>query len=284
MDLEPPPPGAHPFWWQAAPRPQQPGPQQQRVKLQPFWENSPEEWFGLAEAQFELAGIFGDRARFINVLGCLPEHIVRAINDLLRPPSPPDAYAQLRRRLLASHGLTEYQRLEKLTSTQGLGGQKPSEMLAVLVQLCPAGEATTRLFRFLFLQRLPRELRILLSEDVDTPLHALAARADVLWSHNSGSTGAVAAVAVEQETPAACVAAVQPSSRGRGGGHRGRGGGQKGRGGGSRGAAANGAAPRDAASQAPVDFARAGTGLCHYHFCFGDRATKCTPPCNWQGN
>jgi hypothetical protein len=285
MDLEPPPPGAHHhqqqrhFFAPAAPV------APPRIKLQPFWEASPDEWFGLAEAQFELAGIFSDRVRFINTLSALPEHIVRSINDLLRPPSPPDAYNQLRRRLLASHGLTEYQRLEKLTASQGLGGQKPSEMLAALTQLCPAGEAGTRLFRFLFLQRLPRELRILLSEDVDSPLHTLAARADVLWSHNSGSSGSLAAVAVstgDSDGPSPILAAVQASDRGRGGNQRGRNSGPRGRGGASRGGTSAAAAtPRD---QAPVDFARAGTGLCHYHFCYGDKAKKCTPPCAWQGN
>ena len=76
------------------------------LDLQSFWVNSPKEWFFMAEASFELAGIVGQRPRFLNVLTALPEHVVRSITDLLRPGAPADLYTQLRRRLLAPHGST----------------------------------------------------------------------------------------------------------------------------------------------------------------------------------
>ena len=295
MDLEPPPPGVlPPFWWQPPARQQQPVPQQQqRVKLQPFWVSSPEEWFSLAEAQFELNSVYADRTRFMNVLGALPEQVVRSVNNLLRGLTPPDAYTQLKGRLLASHGLTEFQRMEKLVSTQGLGGQKPSELLASMLQLCPAGEGDTRLFRFLYLQRLPRELRILLSEDAASPLHALAARADVLWSHNSSRGSGMLAAAVSaadaEEEPGQVATVRSGGARGARGGRGGRSGraGRKSNRGNQRGqpaASGGGGAAQD--GQAPVDFARAGSGLCHAHFVYGNKAfpDRCVQPCNWQGN
>jgi hypothetical protein len=41
-----------------------------------------------------------------------------------------------------------------------LGDMKPSVMLAEMLEYCPAGESTTSVFTYLFLQRLPREIRI----------------------------------------------------------------------------------------------------------------------------
>jgi hypothetical protein len=53
----------------------------------------------------------------------------------------------------------------------------------------------------LFLQRMPRELRIILAEDAVSELQQLAARADVLWTHHGGAGGGpvVAAVSPNEE-------------------------------------------------------------------------------------
>jgi hypothetical protein len=139
----------------------------------------------MVEGQFILRNITQDNLRFYYVLGALPESAVRGLGDLMRGPPPPDAYQQLKTRLLAAHTLTEFQRMDKLLSAQPLGGQKPSDLLHELVQFCPEGESQSKIFRYLFLQRLPAELRIILSEDVDSTLPVLAARADQLWAHSA---------------------------------------------------------------------------------------------------
>jgi hypothetical protein len=104
--------------------------------------------------------------------------------------------------------------MEKLLAAQALGGQKPSGMLHDLVQFCPDGEAQTRIFRFLFLQRLPMEIRIILAEDRDSTLAALAARADQLWAHSTRQQHDAAVNAEGHET----IAAVSSSHHSRGGG------------------------------------------------------------------
>jgi hypothetical protein len=60
---------------------------------------------------------------------------------------------------------TEFQRIDKLIFAQPLGGQKPSDLLNELVQYCLEGESQSKIFRYLFLQRLPAKLSIILSED-----------------------------------------------------------------------------------------------------------------------
>jgi hypothetical protein len=76
--------------------------------------------------------------------------------------------------------------MEKKLAAQALCGQKPSEMLhGHLVQFCTEGESQTRILRYLILLRLPTEIRMILAEDRDSTLPALAARADQLWAHST---------------------------------------------------------------------------------------------------
>jgi hypothetical protein len=256
------------------------------VKLPVFWPNNPEDWFGLAEAQFHVRRVVDDTDKFYHVVSLLPEPVVKMVSDLIRTrPPPDDAYVQLRARLLASHTLTEFQRIEKLQRISSLGGQRPTEMLADLVQLCPTGETGTKLFRIAFLQRLPRELRVILAEDTTSTLPALAARADLLWAHNSlqphDQGYAVAAIPPpDGEAPVAAVAS-QQQPRG-GGGNRGfrqRGG--RGRGGNNGG----GSQPAGQMNPSgPLANARTASGLCNAHWKYGDQAWACKQPCTWTGN
>jgi hypothetical protein len=191
------------------------------LKIPPFWASKTEAWFGMVEGQFILRNIMQDNLRFYYVLGALPESAVRGLGDLMRGPPPPDAYHQLKTRLLATHTLTEFQRMDKLLSAQPLGGQKPSDLLHELVQFCPEGESRSKMFCYLFLRRLPAKLRIILSEDVDSTLLVLAARADQLWAHSARrphAAAAVNAIAEDSSQEETTVAAVAGQTFGRGSG------------------------------------------------------------------
>jgi hypothetical protein len=250
------------------------------VKLPSFWLAAPEAWFGVAEAQFELRHVADERTRYYHVLAALPEVTVRAIADLVGGPVPEDAYTQVKPRLLATHALTEFQHLEKLLQLQQLGAQRPSELLADMLQLCPAGESATKFFRMLFLQRMPRELRIILAEDAVSELQQLAARADVLWTHHGGAGGSPMVAAVspveEPDGEASTVAAV--------GGNPPRGKAWKWHG--KPGRARGGRQPpnQDGGGPAPPDGGKQRVWLCSQHYQNGKGALSCTPPCAWPRN
>jgi hypothetical protein len=267
-----------------------PPPQQHpHLKIPAFWASNPEAWFAMVEGQFVLKGVTQDTMKFNHVLGSLPETAVRGLGDLMCGPPPEDAYTQLKAQLLAAHTLTEFQRMEKLLALQALNGQKPSDMLHDLVHFCPDGKAQTRFFRYLFLQRLPTEIRIILAEDRDSTLAALATRADQLWAHSTRQPHDAAVNVVLDEEGHKTVAAVSSSHHSRGG-RRGRGcGGQsrpfRGRGsGGAPPASTAAAAPADSNPNAPSKLARQSSGLCRFHWQFGDKANSCRSPCFWQGN
>jgi hypothetical protein len=174
------------------------------VKLPPFWTANPQAWFASAEGAFQLRNIADERSRFFNCLHALLEATVCLIADLVEAdPLPENPYTELRRRLLAAHQLTDIQRVEQLFNLPPLGSQKPSELLAKMLRLCPRGQENSAFFNCLFLNKLPRELRILLSEADMADKQALGARADLFAAHNSKQAhdvvAAVAAVSLSDQ-------------------------------------------------------------------------------------
>jgi hypothetical protein len=83
-------------------------------------------------------------------------------NLLEADPLQANPYSELRRRLLPAHQLTDIQRVEQLFNLPSLAAQKPSELLAEMLCLCPRGQENNAFFNCLFLNKLPRKLRILL--------------------------------------------------------------------------------------------------------------------------
>jgi hypothetical protein len=188
------------------------------VKLPPFWTANPRAWFTRAEGAFRLRNIADEESRFFNCLHALPERTVSLIANLVEAdPLPANPYAELRRRLLAAHQLTDIQRVEQLHNLPPLAAQKPSELLAEMLRLCPRGQENNTFFNCLYLNKLPRELRILLSEADMADKQALGARADLFAAHNSKQAhDVVAAVAAspssEQKGEDTTVAAVRPGA------------------------------------------------------------------------
>jgi hypothetical protein len=134
------------------------------LRLPSFWCNAPHSWFTMAEAQFRLRNITEDNDRYLCLIAALPREAFHLVAYLVeRDDQPADAYAQLRAALLTSHTMSDYQRVELLSRLEPLGGRKPSDLLAVMLELCPRGHETSPFFGYLFLQRLPREIRVLLA-------------------------------------------------------------------------------------------------------------------------
>jgi hypothetical protein len=150
------------------------------VKLPPFWTVNLRAWFTSAEGAFRLRNIADEESRFFNCLHALLEMTVSLIADLVEAdPLPANPYTELPRRLLATHQLTDIQRVEQLFNLPPLGAQKPSELLAEMLRLYFRGQENNAFFNCLFLNKLPRELRILLSEA------EMGARANLFAAHNS---------------------------------------------------------------------------------------------------
>ena len=148
-----------------------------------------------------------------------------------------------------------------------LGGRKPLELRANMWELCPADQHYNIFFAVLFLQRLPRDIRVLLTHEDHSDLRLLAAKADCLVAFGGG-TDTVAADTAAFDPQESLVAALpgknkhiqqqrsnkqqkkQPSLR----------------------------PNKEKFPTAPATLARDSAGLCFYHWRFGDNANNCTTP------
>ena len=170
------------------------------VVLPPFKTSRPAAWFSQCADLFRMRGVHDQRDMFAlcyNVLGDEQQAMVDDIAEAL--PRPVDAFIRLRDRLVASHSLDVGQRVAQLLELPALGGQRPSALLAHMRQLCPPGEEQTEIFRQLFIQRLPAQVRLQLAEDRHSPVQALAARADTLMAnHSYGAVAAVKALSIAE--------------------------------------------------------------------------------------
>ena len=229
-----------------------------RVRLPAFWTGAPRQWFAAAEAQFRTYGVVDSVDRFNVAVAALPESVARHAAYILEEPPLYFPYEELRHHLTSHHELTDFEKVEKITTGEPLGARKPSEMLAAMMEFCPRGEEKSVFMSYFFLQRLPTEIRVLLAEDDHTDLRTLATRADKLMAHNTVGSGMMAAVKPEQ-----------PHRRG-------------GRGRGKSGFKQD--VHRPAASMTPGAVAQTAVGLCWYHWKFGEKAQKCDPTCTWEGN
>ena len=243
------------------------------ITLPPFWADKPLTWFGMVEARFRLYGIEDEQYKYDLLANSLTRESSSLAVDIIESPPPSYPYTTLKQRLLSAHQLTEYQKIAQLLKMGPLGGRRPSELLAAMLELCPRGEEKNVFFTHLFLERLPAELRIMLGEDDRQDPRSLADKADQLWAMHGGKSHQIAAVAADvQELDPLSVAAISAQRKGKGS--------QKGRG---KSRDANGALPPAAATpkNAPSDLAQLQSGLCYYHWTYGDRASKCKTPCSW---
>jgi hypothetical protein len=230
----------------------------ERVHLPPFWPTRPAAWFGAADAAFHLRRVTDGRDKFSYVIAMLGEDQLVQIADVLEIcPPPPDAFDRIKQRLIQSHTMDEFQRLDLLLEMPALGGQRPSVLLAEMRQLCPAGEVDSKIFRGLFLRRLPQEIRLALAEDHLSPILAMAARADALLAHSRGN---VAAAAVPSPAATPVVAAATPSSRPQ-----------------------QNSRPQQKQPAGQSSSRQSGHhSICYAHWRYGADARRCEQPCAWR--
>ena len=161
------------------------------IKLPPFQSSRPAAWFTSVQQTFHFRGVSDQKNMFTYCYVTLEEEQMQQVDDLIEMyPLLPDAFFRLRDLLVATHSPDAYQRLEQFLALPPLGGEKPSTLLTNMKQLCPPGEDATIMFWGMFLSRPPPLIRIQHAEDWVSPVHALAAHADALVTHNHGGVTA----------------------------------------------------------------------------------------------
>ena len=197
---------------------QQQQPRPGKVRLGEFWPQAPNACLATAELKFEVAHITGERERFAHTVGAMGFSVLHAVLDLLENPPAEDPYTTLKGCLVSAHQLTLVQKATKCLQVVASGNQRPSEVLASLLEYCLPGEEGTAFFRVAFTMRLPPTIQAHLTGTELTDLKELAQLADRLWQCNPSQL--VEAVAVElqseeesSEVMAAMMAKKRPTNK-----------------------------------------------------------------------
>ena len=248
-----------------------------QIKLPPFWPKDPELWFAQIEAQFTTRGITVSRTKFDYVIASLAPEFATEVHDLLLHPPEETPYEVLKQELTKRTSASEQRRLQQLLTTEELGDRKPSQVLRRIQQLLGDKAATidSTLMRELFLQRLPANVRMVLTPSAgELNLEQLAQLADRIMEVSPTPT--VAATETINSSPlnaqvtdlsrrldeltVTLSSAINTFSR-----------------------RPRSPSPARRRTSTPSDD-KNNDLLCWYHRKFGDNAKKCKPPCQKSEN
>jgi hypothetical protein len=137
-----------------------------------------------------------------------------------------------------------------------------------MLEICPRGEERSHLFACLFLRRLPREIRVLLTKVVHKDPKALAEQADELWALHAHDS--LVAAVQEMSVDDAGINALKKLSKNKSGNDR-------------RKKSWSNKKKNKSDNQGPSLMAWLESGLCHGHWVYGESPTTCNRPCMWQG-
>ncbi|XP_037555559.1 uncharacterized protein LOC119432468 [Dermacentor silvarum] len=145
---------------EVTPNPTVPEPVVATLKLPEFWQSDSELWFLSVEPLFRRHRVTSQTARYDYVIGALPPAVI----------------AILIRRTAES----EKRRLQQLLTAEEIGDRKPTELLRRMRHLIGDQSAAldASILRELFLQRLPQQVRMILSVSSTVTLNSLAQMAD----------------------------------------------------------------------------------------------------------
>ena len=142
-------------------------------KAPQFWQTNAKAWFISLEASFNThtPPITQDLTKFHHVIQLLDSSTARRVRAVLENPPLVGKYDRLKSALLNAYEATQLQKDQELLNLNGLGDRKPSELLQHMRSL---NHDPVTLFRALFLNQLPPEVRRILAQTPDADLDTLA--------------------------------------------------------------------------------------------------------------
>ncbi|XP_022171539.1 uncharacterized protein LOC111034568 [Myzus persicae] len=253
-------------------------------KIPAFWRSNPELWFRQIESQFYTFRITSDSTKYHNVVAAMESEVLQHVSDIIISPPTSDMYEALKRRLIERFSDSEELRLKKLLSDIELGDQRPSHLLAEMRELA-SGKVSDELLKTLWLQRLPTQVKIILTASGDSLVN-LACMADKIMEVagvSKDNFGCIASTDISRtrsfpstntDTPfeklekqiAALTLKVEKLTNNR-----------------ERSRSRNNHRSVSGTSRAR-NGDKVNHELCWYHFKFGDKATKCREPCKFESS
>lgn len=235
-------------------------------RIPPFWKTDAALWFIQLEAIFSTSRITTSTSKYQLAVAHLELPQLQQVADILKNPGP-TPYESLKTRLLSTYEESENSKLTKLLEQTTIGDEKPSHFLRSMRQ--KAGTLITDgLLRNLWLRALPRRMQEILTTVEGTDLDKLAAMADKIAEVEPSPVFQVEKTSQENSPIAELTRQVTELTKRLD--HLSRR---------SQSPARNSSRTQPNSLQREPTADQRSERLCWYHQKFGDRATKCQPPC-----
>lgn len=236
------------------------------LKLPEFWRQNVRLWFIQVEAAFVASGIVQDNTKYYNVVAKLDGSLLPYVSDIISQPPANEKYVALKNRIISAFDDSPVCKLDKVLHS-ALGDKKPSQLYRDMI-MTGGANLTPDAIKQLWLMKLPQNLSAVLSVST-APIDQIVQQADTMIEYQE-STTSVASVCQDNEIKdlkgqiADLNRKIQEMSVTR-----------------SRSPSHNRAPGRRFRSLSPRN---SSSSLCWYHAKFGNKATKCKPPCNFSKN
>ncbi|XP_043483815.1 uncharacterized protein LOC122512172 [Leptopilina heterotoma] len=232
----------------------------------------PELWISLMERYFKSAKVTSDSEKFDQVVQNLDPRVTVVVRDLVVNVPETDAYETLKAKLMKRLGSTQEQKTRQLLEREELGDRKPSQFLRHLQSL--AGTAVTdSVIKTLWLGRLPPTTQVALAghsslsleqlADVADTISELGTRPSIAQVSSTSSEGTlvenVGQLVLSLREEIASLRKEFNDNRGRPSNNH-----------------------RRSRSRSKSRGRNDESGICWYHSRHGQKALKCTKPCNYE--
>ncbi|UYV80483.1 hypothetical protein LAZ67_19000293 [Cordylochernes scorpioides] len=242
------------------------------IKAPEFWPNDPELWFITLESQFLLnkpSPITNDDTKFSYLISLLPPSTAIEVREFIISPPPDNKYDALKKAIIKCTADSEFKKLQQLLTQEELGDRLPSKLLRHLRQLIGESKAVSdTTLKMLWMQRLPKNIQIILTTQEQASLNSLADLADRVTEITSSPSSSTSTLEKELASLRAEISALKidlnkkgekiPRSRSR-----------------------SSSSSRKSSPNSYRKYNPNGS-WCWYHFRFKHHARKCISPCTFN--
>ncbi|UYV78472.1 hypothetical protein LAZ67_16001606 [Cordylochernes scorpioides] len=242
------------------------------IKAPEFWPNDPELWFITLESQFLLnkpSLITNDDTKFSYLISLLPPSTAIEVREFIISPPPDNKYDALKKAIIKCTADSEFKKLQQLLTQEELGDRLPSQLLRHLRQLIGESKAVSdTTLKMLWMQRLLKNIQIILTTQEQASLNSLADLADRVTEITSSPSSSTSTLEKELASLRAEISALKidlnkkeeriPRSRSR-----------------------SSSSSRKSSPNSYRKYNPNGS-WCWYHFRFKHHARKCISPCTFN--
>lgn len=232
------------------------------LRIPPFWKANVRLWIAQCDNAFTYSGIVNDDTKFSALVANIDADTLSHVSDIVLNPPDSEKYKKLSERLISEFEDSEHLKIKKLLTELQLGDERPSHLLRKMKELS-GNQLKDDFLQSLWLQRMPTHIQTILSASSEK-LDQLAVIADKVAEVVQPSTiCATSALPLDSKVTTESLARqieeltrqVSELSRER---------------------------FRPNRSRSRSKSRGRDSSLCFYHGRFGDKARKCSKPCNYQ--